>query len=321
MKTLGLVLGSGGARGLAHIGVIRALEAADIKIHYLAGASIGALIGAMYVADELDDFETFAYQLDWKTTLSYFDVVFPRTGLLDGGRVQELLSTHLQQLSIETAKIKFCCVATDLVSGQEVRLQRGPMVDAVRASIAIPGIFTPFQRGAQYLGDGGIVNPVPVDVMHEMGADVIVAVNLNSPAAAATLPLALPLENNARFEVEVETSPVPKKQLIPNERVNVLLKKIQQNYEVVQEQLQGKIENWLLEDKQEMNIFDVIGTALNVMEQQVTQSKLQVCPPDLLLEPALSEYGIFDFHQAEQLVIKGYQVMQHQMPTLKRLLA
>jgi NTE family protein len=231
----------------------------------------------------------------------------------------------LQHLAIEATRIQFCCVATDLVTGQEVRLQHGPMVDAVRASISIPGIFTPFQRGDQYLGDGGIVNPLPVDVMREIGTDVIVAVNLNAAQAVSTPeanpPLSESAEDNVNSLPDSEDTLTEQQPPIANERVNALLNKIQHNYEVVREQLHEKIENWMPEQKQEMNIFDVIGTSLNVMEQQVTQSKLQVCPPDILLEPALNDYGIFDFYQAEEIVSKGYQVMQNHMPTLERLLA
>ncbi len=359
MKTVGLVLGSGGARGLAHIGVIRALEEANIKVDCIAGASIGALVGAIYAANELDDFEAFVCALDWRAIVTYFDIVFPRSGLLEGDRIYELLSEHLKAIAIEDTDIRFCCVATDLVTSQEVRLQSGPMVDAVRASISIPGVFTPFTKADQCLGDGGIVNPVPVDVMRDMGADVVIAVNLNNPTAVSLQepkrdrdepterepadapgsstgkspePSAASRDDGCPSEsadADDASSPLP---FLPSqsyadlqanfstarERVAGFLGKIQKRYETMQGSVQEKLENWLPEQKQTMNIFDVIGVSLNVMEQQVARSKLEVCPPDILLEPGLSQYGIFDFHQAAAIIEEGYRCMAKRIPEVRQ---
>jgi len=350
LKTVGLVLGSGGARGLAHIGVIRALEAANIPVQCIAGASIGALVGAIYAAQELDEFEEFVCALDWRAIVSYFDVVFPSMGLLDGDRIYELLSDHLKTTAIEEVEIQFCCVATDLASGQEVRLQSGPMVDAVRASISIPGVFTPFQKDGQYLGDGGVVNPVPVDVMRDMGADIVIAVNLNSSGAAEISEAASPsaMSNVASSSEQAassgetsdrESSPTesastaetdtpshrhrPRKNLQSRvqDRIQSLLSQVQQRYEAMQDQVQEKMQTWMPEQKQGMNIFDVIGASLAVMEQQVTMSKLAACPPDLLLEPSLKQYGIFDFHQADAIIDEGYRCMNEVIPEIQRQLA
>ncbi len=371
MKTVGLVLGSGGARGWAHIGVIRALEAANIKINYIAGASIGALVGAIYSAGELDDLEELVRALDWKAVVSYFDLVFPSTGLLDGNRVYELLSDHLQDLAIEDANIPFCCVATDLGNGQEVRLDSGPMVDAVRASISIPGVFTPFQKGDRFFGDGGIINPMPVDVMQDMGADLIIAVNLNNAQVPAprsrqesgtsTTPSEVAVDepsessqqsdasqpqpcsspksnagesasNQSKSEQPQDSQSLSQQQLETSalftvelssarSRITGLIEKVQQRYEVIQDQVQEKVDSWMPEQKQGMNIFDVIGASLNVMEQQVTLSKLEACPPDILVEPALSDYGIFDFHQADAIIQEGYRCMSDCLPDLQKCLS
>lgn len=374
MKTVGLVLGSGGARGWAHIGVIRALASAGINIHFISGASIGAFVGAIYAAGELDDLEEFVRALDWKAVVSYFDVVFPSSGLLDGNRVYELLSDHLQDMAIEEADIQFCCVATDLLNGEEVRLQTGPMVDAVRASISIPGVFTPFQKNGQFLGDGGIVNPMPVDVMREMGADVVIAVNLNHTSKPGILDVdvdsgreSAPSDSSSRKDNTHSDSTAasgasqtvransdssrsqagsqnannrnqdgsePEKAsagdrsnflATPNfavrSRVMSVLEQIQQRYEAVQDRLQEKMEHWMPEEKQGMNIFDVIGASLSVMEQQVTQGKLRDCPPDILLEPNLSQYGIFDFHEADAIIQEGYRCMEQQLPLLQQKLS
>jgi NTE family protein len=154
MKRVGLALGSGGARGWAHIGVIHALQEAGIRIDCISGASIGALVGAIHCAGELDELEDFILDLSWKDMFSFFDMVFPTSGLLDGDKVYELLSEHMQGMKFEDSPIPFCCVATDLIKGEEVHLSSGLMVDAVRASISVPGIFTPFCHGDLFLGDG-----------------------------------------------------------------------------------------------------------------------------------------------------------------------
>lgn len=178
---VGLALGSGGARGWAHIGAIRALQEANIPVQCVAGTSIGAFVGALYAADALDELEDFALDLDWKMVVSLLDVVFPTRGLLDGEKVYDLLTENLLDLCIENSTIPFCCVATDLTQGREVRLTEGCMVDAVRASISIPGVFTPVKIDDRFLVDGGLVNPVPVNAVRDMGADIAIAINLNRP--------------------------------------------------------------------------------------------------------------------------------------------
>lgn len=319
MKSVGLALGSGGARGWAHIGVIRALEEAGIQIDFISGASIGALVGAIHCADELDELEDFIRDLSWRDMLSYFDMVFPTTGLLDGNKVYELLSEHMQGMKIEASAIPFCCVATDLIRGEEVHLRSGSMVDAVRASISVPGIFTPFCHGDLFLGDGGIVNPVPVDVVRNMGAEVVIAVNLNRnyvTGGLASSALPDPTE-------EGDDAPPPPPRTASeasNRRRESFLKRLDDRYQSLQETIHDKVDQWLPSEDPGPNIFDVIGTSLNVMEQQVTLSRLEAHAPDLLVEPALSDYAIFDFQKANRIIRKGYRAMQDQLPALRELL-
>jgi NTE family protein len=340
VKTLGLALGSGGARGWAHIGVIRALEEAGIQIHAIAGSSIGAFVGAIYAADELDDLEAFVQKLNWRAIVSYFDVVFPSTGLLDGSRIYDLLSEHLYDRHIEDTTIPFCCIATDLETGGPVCLEQGRLADAVRASISIPGIFTPFQHSGRHLGDGGIVNPLPVDVARRLGVDVVLAVNLNHPTPPDEAPAATSDKpNQADSEGKdsdrgTESDPVltaeseGDRDIMPEQldrladrfqstRAAKVLQRIQDQYETLQDQLQDKLDNWMPEERQGPNIFDVIGVSLNVMEQRVTQSMLTEHPPEILLQPPLSQYGIFDFHQAKAIIKTGYEYAQQQLPEIK----
>ena len=176
---IGLALGSGSARGLAHVGVIRAIADAGIQIDCIAGTSMGALIGAVHAAGKLDELETFFLDFDWKKTASFFDVVLPRSGLLDGAKVSELVRSHIHADDIEALPIAFAAVASDLVSGEEVVLRTGDIIEAVRASISVPGIFTPVRRNGQILVDGGLINPVPASAARAMGAGFVIAVDLN----------------------------------------------------------------------------------------------------------------------------------------------
>ncbi len=313
MTSIGLALGSGGARGWAHIGVLRALQEAGIRIDCISGASIGALVGAIHCAGELDELEDFISDLSWKDMLTYFDLVFPTCGLLDGNKIYDLLSDRIQGMKIEESEIAFCCIATDLLKGEEVQLRSGAMVDAVRASISVPGIFTPFCRGDLFLGDGGLVNPVPVDVARAMGAEVVIAVNLNSNGVGHS--------EDPQDDAGVEDQPRRASSEAGELRKQSFLKNLSERYLDLEQDLHAKVDRWFVDDDPCPNIFEVIGSSLNVMEQQVTRSRLEAHSPDLLIEPRLNDYAIFDFHKAQQIICRGYTSMKQQLPALQALLS
>ncbi|QNI69693.1 patatin-like phospholipase family protein [Cyanobium sp. NS01] len=269
MKRVGLALGSGGARGWAHIGVLKALQEEGIEINMISGSSIGALVGAFHCAGELNDLEDLIRDLDWKDVLAYFDMVLPTSGLLDGNKIYELLSEHLHEMRIENSEVPFCCVATDLLKSEEVHLRSGSMVDAVRASISVPGIFLNCpDHGADVEPNGdpsGVYDPEQA---------------LVGPAPSST-------------------SEASKRRMKSS---------------------QGSAERWFPDGDPSPNIFDVIGLSLNVLEQQVTHSRLNEHAPDLLIQPALAEFAIFDFHKADAIIGKGYTAMKRQLPALKELL-
>jgi NTE family protein len=177
---IGIALGAGAARGWAHIGVIRALEHAGIKPHIVCGTSIGAMIGALYADDRLDDLETWVNALTWRAVMGFFDIGFGG-GLLKGARVIAFLHKHFADKKIEELARPFAAVATDLKTGEEVWLREGTVTHAVRASIAMPGLFTPWTGNGRYLVDGALVNPVPVSLCRAMGAKFVIAVDLSSP--------------------------------------------------------------------------------------------------------------------------------------------
>lgn len=176
---VGLALGGGGARGCAHIGVINALSEAGVPIHAIAGTSIGAVIGAVYSAGDWKAFSDFLLTIKWNDVIRHFDPVIPKRGFFDGEKIKTLLKDVIPDPDFSRCRIPFAATATDLYSGREVILRKGDLIEALRASISIPGIFTPARIGTRYLVDGGVINPLPVTVARRLGADIVVAVDLN----------------------------------------------------------------------------------------------------------------------------------------------
>ncbi len=184
MQATALALGGGAARGWAHIGVIRALMEKNIRITHIAGTSIGAFVGAFAATGTLDVLERELQVFDWKHGLSYFASVPSKTGMLNGRRITEFLDLHLGAGDLEKTDIPLQTVATDLRTGREIIFSRGNIIEAVRASIAVPGIFTPVKKEDLLLVDGGLINPVPVSTVRKMGARHVIAVDLNKVSVA-----------------------------------------------------------------------------------------------------------------------------------------
>ena len=178
-KKIGLALGSGAARGLAHIGVLEVLKKEGIPIDMIAGTSVGAVFGAIYAwSTDTDQIKKQALEVNWKK-LALIDLSLPKTGLIKGKKIKNLLASYIGgNIKFSDLKIPFACVATDIDTGEEVVIDRGSVPEALRASISVPAIFTVVKRGDRYLVDGGLANPVPVSVVKRMGADFIIAVNV-----------------------------------------------------------------------------------------------------------------------------------------------
>jgi NTE family protein len=175
---LGLALGSGSARGWAHIGAIRALEERGVKPDFVCGTSIGALVGAIYASGQLDRLERWVSGLAWRHVVRLMDLTW-KGGLIRGQRLFNLFGATFENREIDELDVRFGCVATELSSGREVWIQHGKLLDAVRASIAMPGLFTPAVRNGAVLVDGGLVNPVPVSMCRAFGAEIVIAVDLS----------------------------------------------------------------------------------------------------------------------------------------------
>ena len=178
-KRIGLALGGGGARGLAHIGVLEILEREGIPIDMIAGTSAGAAIGALYAQGKnINEIKDLARSWDWKQRARIIDLALPKTGFIAGKKLKQLLKSIIGDVKFSDLKIPFACVATDIMSGEEVIINQGSVLEAVRASISLPVIFTVVKWKGRYLVDGGLVDPVPVNVLKDMGADFIIAVNV-----------------------------------------------------------------------------------------------------------------------------------------------
>ena len=292
---VGLALGSGSARGWAHIGVIKALAEADVRVDYVAGASIGALVGAVYASGNINSLEEVVLQLDWKKIVYFFDVVFPKSGLIDGDKVADFIRGHVGERNIEDLPLPFCAVSTDLATGKEIIIKEGDIIEAVRASISVPGIFTPFKKDDMTLVDGGLVNPVPVSAAREMGADFVIAVDLNHDIVVKKT--IAPSHKNMNSDKEpVKT--LPEK----NKILNALNKRIR----AIDIPTLTQIRQWMRMEDPLPNIFEVLVTSINIMETQITATRLRSEPPDLLIQPKLGHLKFLEFNRAKEAILEGY---------------
>ena len=283
----GLALGSGSARGLAHVGVIQALEVYHIPIDMIAGTSIGSVIGSLYAAGaSIDQLEEAALSMKKSKTFSLIDPTLPHSGLISGKKIEKMLNgLALKGKTFDDLRIPFAAVATDVESGVEVILNQGKLIDAVRASISIPGIFTPVKFQDYYLVDGGVVDPVPVDVLQKMGADVIIAVSLAKISPYTTV---LIINKETGNLEEVEKSSI-----------------LQQKIEEVKSSFEGP------------NIFEVIVQSIDIMEAKITDQSLEGA--DVVIVPfGIKDINLFDFDKAESVIKGGIMATLINIPEIKR---
>jgi NTE family protein len=294
---IGLALGGGAARGWAHIGVLRALKKAGIEPDIIAGTSIGAVVGACHMAGHLDDLEDFARELTRRRVLGYLDFNLTGTGLITGHRLGERLTKHLGTTRIEDLQRRFVAVATEIGTGHEVWLSRGSLVEAVRASYALPGVFRPVKVDGRWLFDGALVNPIPVSVCRALGARYVIAVNLNIDISnRGTISNISPMPDTDH-EME-EAPPVTGKNGIAVRRL-------------LQRQILGKGDDV-------PGITTVMMDAFNIVQDRIARSRLAGDPPDAMISPRLHGIGLFDFHRAEDLIQRGASAAQREIDDLAR---
>jgi NTE family protein len=286
---IGLALGGGSARGWSHIGVIRVLEQAGIKPDIVCGTSIGALVGAVYAAGELERFEQWVLGLKISDVVSYMDVSLS-SGLLKGERIMEFFRRDYVDRAIEDLSIPFAAVATSLKTGAEVWLRDGSTLEAVRASIALPGLFEPSLKDGATLVDGGLVNPLPVSLARAMGAEFVIAVDLSSDVQGRKL----------NFEG-------PKDKL--DDHNGEWLTKLQDG-------LNALIPASAQKEPNLPSILDVITSSINIMQVRITRSRMADDPPDVIVAPHLAHINLLDFHRAKEAIEEGEQAMKAMLPSL-----
>ncbi|MDO8989536.1 MAG: patatin-like phospholipase family protein [Sideroxyarcus sp.] len=305
---IGLALGSGSARGLAHLGVIRALEEAGIAVDCIAGSSMGALIGAIHAAGKLDELEAAFLDFDWKTTASFFDVVLPKSGLLDGNRISELVRAHIHADTIELLATPFAAVATDIVSGEEVVIRSGDVIEAVRASISVPGIFTPVRSNGRILVDGGLTNPVPVSAARAMGAGIVIAVDLNHQIVAGKN--LKPLLDTGKPDVEEDGTSGMLARWAGDYRLS--MKDIKLRLLAGNNPAFEQFRKWVSEEPLP-SIFEVLLASINIMETRITQTRLALDRPEVIIQPPLGHIRFLEFGRAEEIIAVGYEHTRRQL--------
>ncbi len=293
-KTVGLVLGCGSSRGWAHIGAIEALEDANIPIDLIVGCSIGSYIGAIYASESIKSLKDFVLKMDGKKVFSYFDIVLPRSGLLDGTKkLRELFSIHTDVQNFSELKIPVMMVATDLETGQKVVLKSGKLLNALRASMSIPGLFAPARIKNRWLVDGGLVDPVPVSVARAVGADIVIAVDLSSGI----------ISKQKRKKQKFQSKKTPVEQ---EEKKNELIEKLSKYYENAGSSFKNKINDLFKKEASTPDIIETVTTSFNIMQDRITRINLAVTPPDVLVQPHLGELKMLDFDQVEHTIEEGY---------------
>jgi len=294
---IGLALGGGAARGWAHIGVLRALNAAGIRPDIIAGTSIGAVVGACEIAGQLDALEEFARELTRRRVLGYLDFNLSGTGLITGHRLGERLRKQLGDMTFEDMPRRLTAVATEIGTGHEVWLSRGNVVDAVRASYALPGVFRPVKVEGRWLFDGALVNPIPVSVCRALGARYVIAVNLNIDISnRGTISYINPMPGS---DQELEEAPPVTAQNGKGVR------------QLLQRQLLGRGDDV-------PGISTVMVDAFNIVQDRIARSRLAGDPPDSMISPRLHGFGLFDFHRADELIARGETAAKREIEDLMR---
>ena len=294
---IGLALGGGAARGFAHIGIVRTLVAHGIVPNVVVGTSIGAVVGGAYAAGHLDTLEEWARSLQPRNILGYLDVRLNGSGLIGGDKLARQLEAAIGPTLIEDLPLKFATVATEVRTGHEIWLTHGRMVDAMRASYALPGIFSPVLVGDRWLVDGALVNPVPVSAARALGAEIVIAANLScdvfthsttiySHGAAAGVP-------------EPVIEPEPKRglgRLFSPERT---------------------MKREFFGSGGKPGISSVMVDAFNIMQDRITRARLAGDPPDLLISPRVGQLGWFDFHRADDLIAHGARAAERAIDSIQ----
>ena len=302
---IGLALGSGAARGLAHIGVLKVLEEAKIPIDIIAGTSMGAFIGAMYAAGvPVDHMENAALEIDWRSMARLLDPVLPTSGLTDSRRLVSFIAELLPARDFADLNRPLAITATDINTGEAVIIKQGDLLEALRAGLAFPGIFSPVRFGQRFLVDGGLCKPIPTDVARQLGADKVIGV------------CTIPAVNKRTPETYLPTAQGRAK---PVSRWRGLFSasSIEQAFRTAigpesKEDVRGDVKT--------PNIFRVCAQSVVIMENVINELHLRQNPHDLLIKPSLNDITLLEFHRAKEVIAAGEASARAALPKIEYLL-
>ncbi len=295
-RKIGLALSSGMGRGWAHIGALRALRGLGIPIDIVAGCSAGALIGGCYLAGKLDELENWAISLNKRKIVGYFDLHVGRGGLIKGERLVGELRGLIGPLRIEDLRIPYIAIATDLVTGHEIWLQQGDLTEALRASFSLPGLLPPIELEGRLLADGALVDPLPVAACRALGADMVIAVNLNTDIIGKSR------RRGTGVPVAMGFDPLPL---------------LQESGEASTTSLTDSLTRSIFRrDYDRPSIFGVMTTSLSIMQDRLTRSRLAGDPPDVHITPRVGHIGLLEFDRAEELIREGEDAVERKRPEL-----
>jgi NTE family protein len=295
MPKLGLALGSGASRGWSHIGVIKALLKEGIEPDIVCGTSVGAIVGGAYVAGNLEKLEHWVLGSTRTDVLRFFDIKLSKAGFVDTERLSWFLRNYVaaEDQRIEDMPKRYAAVSTNLDTGREVWFTQGRLADAVRASMALPGLFPAIRHEERWLVDGGLVNPVPVSVCRALGADIVIAVNLNSGIIGKSntgTPEANPTNDRGVFGSIKQQAKEYSNSIFPNH-----------------------------DDRDEApGLFHAIANSVNIVQDRITRSRLAGDPADVLLSPKLAHIGMLEFHRAAEAIKEGEGCAQSSMADINR---
>ncbi len=307
-KKVGLALGSGAARGMAHIGVLKVLEQEGIQIDYLSGTSIGAVIAALYAAGvPVAQMEEVARDVDWQRMARLLDPILPTSGIIDGKKVTRFMSELLPVHTFEELNIPFATITTDVETGEAVVIKKGNLLEALRAAVAFPGLFTPVRFGDRFLIDGGLLNPVPVDLLHSLGAETVVGVctipEVKKRAAEAFLP--------ANDKAETKS---PLFEMFNAQAIEKILGEL--GYSNGRNKGNGPKPK----DRRPPGIFRIFAQSVAIMENQINALQLERNETDLLIRPDLLDINLLEFHRAAEAIQAGEQATRPMVNQIKKLI-
>ncbi len=294
---LGLALGSGMSRGLAHIGVLKVLNKHNIFPSIVAGTSIGSVVGGCYLAGKLDDFEEWALSLNRLKILSYLDFRVRSAGLVGGKRLKKTLGEHFDDTQFKDLPHKFVCIATDLATGHEVWLRDGNLMEAMTASFALPGVFPPVSIDGRNLVDGALVNPCPISPCQALGARMTIAIDLNTDLIGKSTKPGANYQTIAGFDV-FDNKDVPPEQQ-KKFKASALSRRL------------------FRREKHNPSLFGVMVSGLGIIQDRLTRSRLAGEPPDIHIKPPIGHIGLLEFEKAEELIKLGEEATEKLIPEIK----